>query len=119
MSSDGSRFLKNGNEKVFLFMNIFLFLAAVSFQFIAEDGMGGGGDVEAGRSFSRRWSSVIVQLIKRVGSGVTVSSHWSDLAFFGPVPFISGDETGLFAAGLAAEPSLLVSCSHLTCVAGP
>lgn len=41
MSSDGSRFLKNGNEKVFLFMNIFLFLAAVSFRFIAEDGMGG------------------------------------------------------------------------------
>lgn len=48
-----------------------------------------------------------------------VSSQWSDLAFFIPAPFISGEDTGLFAAGLAAEPSLLVSCSHLTCVAGP
>lgn len=30
----------------------------------------------------------MVQLIKRAESGVTVSSHWSDLAFFGPAPFL-------------------------------
>lgn len=52
---------------------------------------------------------VTVQLKGGRGQGPRQSSHWSDLAFFGPVPFISGDETGLFAAGLAAEPSLLVS----------
>ncbi len=50
MSSDGSRFLKNGNKKVFLFMNIFLFLAAVSFRFIAEDGMGGEAWKQEGHS---------------------------------------------------------------------
>lgn len=58
------------------------------------------------RSFSRKWSFSHGSAQRRAGSEL---SHWSDLAFFGPVPFISGDETGLFAAGLAAEPSLLVS----------
>lgn len=38
------------------FLNVFLFLAAVSFPFVTEDGI--GWDVEAGRLFSRRWSSV-------------------------------------------------------------
>lgn len=51
--------------------------------------------------------------------GLYVLTHWSDLAFLGPAPFMSGEPTGLFMAGFAADPSLPVSCSHLTCVAGP
>lgn len=66
--------------------NCFPFLAAVSFHFVAEDGM--VWKVEAGRSFSRKWISVMVLHMMRAESGVTVSSHRSDLAFFGPAPFL-------------------------------
>lgn len=90
---------------ILFYRNYILFLAPVSCC-----GGWNGESAEARRSFSRKWRFSHGSAQRRAGSGATSKlSHWSDLAFFGPVPFISGDETGLFAAGLAAEPSLLVS----------
>lgn len=59
-----------------------------------------------------------------VGSGEEsrcepAASHWpSALDFFGAV-FISGEDMGRLLAGLVPGLSLLVSCNHLTWVAGP
>lgn len=44
------------------------------------------------RSGSRKVIQQEVELIKRAESGVTVSSHWSDLAFFGPAPFLQREK---------------------------
>lgn len=114
MCSDGSGFLKNGNGKVFLFF-FFLTFSYFWLQFPS----GSLQRMEWGEKWKQEVEFSHGSAHKQGGVRGHVSSHWSDLAFFGPAPFISGDETGLFAAGLAAEPSLLVSCSHLTCVAGP
>lgn len=53
------------------------------------------------------------------GAGAGAVSHCpSALDFFG-ADFISGEAMGRLLAGLVPELSLLVSCSHLTWVAGP
>lgn len=81
------------------------------------------GGQQLGRVKCKRWGAGWPG--RALGGGVPEAevgpdaSHWpSALDFFGAV-FISGEDMGRLLAGLVPGLSLLVSCNHLTWVAGP